>query len=389
MAHLARRGHSAEVQVNQMSRYLVNRARKHGVARKAVTIVEDPKASAISAGLRYVSDESPGITRRNRRSSFCFYNTEGKPIKDPAELKRIQSLAIPPAWENVWISPKENGHLQATGFDARGRKQYLYHPNWRTVRDEAKYERLVLFANALPNIRARVGNAMRLPGLSREKVLATIVKLLEVSLIRIGNEEYAKTNKSFGLTTMRNRHAEVSGSTIRFQFLGKGGKRHTVRVFQKRVAAIVRKCQDLPGQHLFEYLDESGKPVPVGSEDVNDYLQAISGQPFTAKDFRTWAGTVLAAIALGKMEEVDSEAMAKKNVVTAIEAVARMLGNTATICRKCYVHPAITTRYMAGTLAHSLRIKADSKIKDHLHDLKPEEAAVLALLRQELEQRSE
>ena len=257
------------------------------------------------------------------------------------------------------------------------------------MRDEAKYERLISFAEALPRIRARVGNAMRLPGPSREKVLATLIKLLEVSLIRVGNEEYAKTNKSFGLTTMRNRHVDIDGSTIRFQFLGKGGKRHTVQVSDRRLARIVRKCQDLPGQHLFEYLDENGKPAPVGSEDVNDYLNTICGHAFTAKDFRTWAGTVLAAIALGKMEEVDSKARAKKNVVTAIEAVARMLGNTAAICRKCYIHPAIPTRYMDGTLARSLRFKADSQIADHLRELKPEEAAVLALLRQELEQRSE
>ncbi|MGA8657680.1 MAG: DNA topoisomerase IB [Chthoniobacterales bacterium] len=372
-----------------MVRRLKIRARKHGLAQKAMAVAEDPKESAISAGLRYVSDESAGIIRKRRASSFAFYSKEGKLIKDPAELQRIRSLAIPPAWENVWICPRENGHLQATGFDARGRKQYLYHPNWRTVRDEAKYERLISFAEALPRIRARVGNAMRLPGLSREKVLATLIKLLEVSLIRVGNEEYAKTNKSFGLTTMRNRHVDIDGSMIRFQFLGKGGKRHTVQVSDRRLARIVRKCQDLPGQHLFEYLDENGKPVPVGSEDVNDYLNTICGQAFTAKDFRTWAGTVLAAIALGKMEEVDSKARAKKNVVTAIEAVARMLGNTAAICRKCYIHPAIPTRYMDGTLARSLRFKADSQIADHLRELKPEEAAVLALLRQELEQRSE
>ena len=371
-----------------MVRRLKIRAQRHGLAQKALAVAEDPKDSAISVGLRHVSDESAGITRKRRASSFAFYNKENKLIKDPAELKRIGSLAIPPAWNNVWICPRANGHLQATGFDAKGRKQYLYHPNWRTVRDEAKYERLISFAQALPRIRARVDNAMQLPGLSREKVLATLIKLLEVSLIRVGNEEYAKTNKSFGLTTMRNRHADIAGSMIRFQFLGKGGKRHTVQISDRRLATIVRKCQDLPGQRLFEYLDENGKPTAVGSEDVNDYLNTICGQPFTAKDFRTWAGTVLAATALGKMEEVDSKAKAKKNVVTAIEAVARMLGNTAAICRRCYIHPAITTRYMDGTLARSLRVKADSEIADHLPELKPEEAAVLALLRQELEQRS-
>jgi DNA topoisomerase I len=305
------------------------------------------------------------------------------------ELKRIRSLVIPPAWEMVWICPRANGHLQATGIDAKGRKQYKYHPTWRAVRDEAKFEKLLSFAEALPKIRAQVDEDMRRPNLTREKVLATVVRLLEVSLIRIGNEEYAKENKSFGLTTMRNRHVEVDGSTVRFQFRGKSGKRHVVEVSDRRLATIVRKCQDLPGQQLFEYLDPTGEVVPIASEDVNDYLQTVSGQPFTAKDFRTWAGTILAAIALGKMEEVDSQAMAKRNVVTAIEAVAGMLGNTVAICRKCYIHPAITVSYLDGTLAGTLRAKADSQIAHHLDELKPEEAAVLALLRQELAQRSE
>ena len=305
------------------------------------------------------------------------------------ELKRIRSLVIPPAWERVWICPRANGHLQATGIDARGRKQYKYHPSWRAVRDEAKFEKLLSFAEALPKIRAQVDEDMRRPNLTREKVLATVVRLLEVSLIRIGNEEYAKENKSFGLTTMRNRRVEVDGSIVRFQFRGKSGKRHLVEVSDRRLATVVRKCQDLPGQQLFEYLDPTGEIVPIASEDVNDYLQTISRQPFTAKDFRTWAGTVLAAIALGKMEEVDSQTMAKRNVVTAIEAVAGMLGNTVAICRKCYIHPAITASYLDGTLARTLRVKADSHIAHHLPELKPEEAAVLALLRQELAQRSE
>jgi DNA topoisomerase-1 len=305
------------------------------------------------------------------------------------ELKRIRSLVIPPAWERVWICPRANGHLQGTGIDAKGRKQYQYHPSWRAVRDEAKFEKVLSFAEALPKIRAQVDEDMRRPNLTREKVLATVVRLLEVSLIRIGNEEYAKENRSFGLTTMRNRHVKVDGSIVRFQFRGKSGKRHLVEVSDRRLATIVRKCQDLPGQRLFEYLDPTGEVVPIGSEDVNDYLQTVSGQPFTAKDFRTWAGTVLRAIALGKMEEMDSQAMAKRNVVTAIEAVARMLGNTVAICRKCYIHPAITASYLDGTLARTLRVKADSQIAHHLPELKPEESAVLALLRQELARRSE
>ena len=342
----------------------------------------------MAAGLRYVSDQAPGISRRRKGANFIYYNKEQKIIKDAAELKRLRSLAIPPAWKNVWICARSNGHLQATGFDVKGRKQYKYHPKWREVRDEAKFERLLSFGEFLPKIRARVDEDMRRPDLSREKVLATIVRLLEISLIRIGNEEYAKENQSFGLTTMRNRHAKIEKSTVRFRFRGKSGKQHSVEVSDRRVTRIVEKCQDLPGQHLFEYEEDNGDISSIGSEDVNDYLQKIAGQPFTAKDFRTWAGTVLAAVALGKMEEVDVETVRKKNVITAIEAVAGLLGNTVTICRKCYIHPAIPTGYLNGTLAQNLRIKADSALARHLHKLKPEEAAVMTMLRQELVQRS-
>jgi DNA topoisomerase I len=327
--------------------------------------------------------------RRRQGASFVYYDKRGKRIRNPLELKRIRSLAIPPAWEKVWICAQANGHLQATGIDVKGRKQYRYHPTWRTVRDEAKFERLLSFAEVLPKIRAKVDEDMRRPDLSREKVLATIVRLLEVSLIRIGNEEYAKENKSFGLTTMRNRHVEVEGATIKFQFRGKSGKKHNVEVSDRRVARIIQKCQDLPGQQLFQYEDQAGEVAAIGSEDVNDYLQRITGQPFTAKDFRTWAGTILAAIALGKMEEVDSQTLAKKNIVTAIEAVAGLLGNTVAICRKCYIHPAVPTSYLEGTLARTLRAKADAQIAEHLHELRPEEAAVITLLRQELAKRSE
>ena len=352
------------------------------------TLIPDPKESATAAGLRYVSDESPGIVRKRRGEGFAFFDVEGKPVKGAAELQRIRSLAIPPAWENVWICSRPNGHLQATGLDAKGRKQYKYHPDWRAIRDEAKYEKVMSFARALPNIRKRVEDDLKLPGLCRAKVLATVVKLLEISLIRIGNDEYVQANGSFGLTTMRNRHVEVQGSTVTFQFRGKSGKKHRIAVSDRRLANIVRKCQDLPGQRLFEYAESDGEISEICSEDVNEYIQAISGQPFTAKDFRTWAGTVLAAIALGQMEEVDSKAAAKKNVITAVEAVARMLGNTAAICRKCYIHPAIITKYLDGKLARTLRVRADSEISDHLHELKPEEAAVLGLLRGELERRS-
>jgi DNA topoisomerase-1 len=364
------------------------RSSSRKTAPKVGAVAEDPQMAARAAGLHYVTDRLPGITRKRKGSNFTYYDAEGKRLLDPSELKRIRSLVIPPAWERVWICPRTNGHLQATGFDDRGRKQYKYHSTWRTVRDEAKFERLLSFAESLPRIRVRVDEDMRRPELGREKVLATVVRLLEVSLIRIGNEEYVKENKSFGLTTMRNRHVKVEGSSARFQFRGKSGKRHVIEVSDERAAKIIRKCQDLPGQQLFEYLSPAGEVVPIASEDVNDYLQKISGQAFTAKDFRTWAGTVLAAIALGKMEEVDSQAAAKRNVVMAIEAVARLLGNTVAICRKCYIHPAVTASYLDGALARTLRRKADSQITKRLHYLKPEEAVVLALLRQELAQRA-
>ena len=354
-----------------------------------VKLVDDPKKSAAEAGLRYVSGDEPGFSRKRKRSGFAFYDTAGKLIRDPAVLKRIRSLVIPPAWKDVWICAKANGHLQVIGVDARGRKQYRYHQDWRAVRDEAKYERVMSFASALPRIRVRVESDMKLAGLPKEKVLATVVKLLEVSLIRIGNEEYARTNKSFGLTTMHNRHVTVDGATAIFEFRGKGGKKHKVEVTDRRLAAIVRKCQDLPGQRLFEYPDAEGNSIQISSEDVNEYLQSVSDQPFTAKDFRTWAGTVLAAIALSQTEIVDSQAAAKRNVVTAVEAVSRMLGNTAVICRKCYILPAVISRYIDGTLAGMLKAKADSEIAEHLQSLKPEEAAVLALLRQELDRRSD
>jgi DNA topoisomerase I len=362
--------------------------RKNRSKRFGKLAPEDPKEAASSAGLRYVTDAGPGIRRKPIGGGFVYYDNEEKQVRNKSTLDRLQSLAIPPAWRNVWICTQPNGHLQATGIDARGRKQYKYHPTWRSVRDEAKFERLLSFGEVLPKIRAQVNRDLRRPHLTREKVIATVVRLLEVSLIRIGNEEYAKENNSFGLTTMRNRHVAVKGSSVKFQFRGKGGKAHSVEVSDKRIARVVKKCQELPGQELFEYEDPEGEISAIGSEDINEYLQRVTGQPFTAKDFRTWAGTVLAALALSKMEEVDSQALAKRNILTAIEAVAQLLGNTAAICRKCYVHPAVTTTYLNGTLARGLRKNADNQIVRHLHELKPEEAAVIVLLRQELNERS-
>ena len=359
--------------------------KKHRIGNVSTT---DPEQAAASAGLRYVTDASPGIRRKRKGAGFVFHGPDGKRVNDRNEIRRIQALVIPPAWKNVWICARDNGHLQATGIDAKGRKQYKYHPRWRSVRDEAKFDRLLAFSQKLPKIRAQVRKDLRNIDLTREKVIATVVRLLEVSLIRIGNEEYAKENKSFGLTTMRNRHVAVKGSTVRFQFRGKGGKEHSLEVSDERIARVVKKCQALPGQHLFEYRTANGEIESIGSEDVNDYLQQIAGEPFTAKDFRTWAGTVLAAIALSKLVEFDTHALAKKNVVTAIEAVAKLLGNTPAICRKCYIHPAVADSYLNGTLIQVLREKAENRLSRHLHRLKPEEAAVVALLRQELAARS-
>lgn len=355
------------------------------MAEESVTVADQPENDAKAAGLRYVSDHKPGIRRERRGDDFVYFDVHGQEINDEKELKRIRSIGIPPAYEKVWICPYANGHLQATGHDARGRKQYRYHAGWRRVRDENKYDRMMQFGKALPKIRARVAEDLAKPGLPREKVLATVVKLLEVSRIRVGNEEYAKTNHSFGLSTMRNRHVKVDGSRVLFRFKGKSGKRHEIEVADRRIARVVARCQELPGQHLFQYLDENEEPVEVGSDEVNAYLQEITGEQFTAKDFRTWSGTVLAAIALQEFEAVDGQAAAKKNVVAAIESVSKALGNTPAICRKCYVHPHIIEGYMEGTLVHELRQLADAKIERELEHLPPEEAAVLALLSKRLE----
>jgi len=346
----------------------------------------DPPAAAKAAGLRYVHDDRPGIRRTPAKDGFDYVDAKGQKVDDEATLKRIKSLVIPPAWQDVWICPQANGHLQATGRDARGRKQYRYHPKWRTVRDEVKYERMINFGKALPQIRKEVDRGLSLPGLPRDKVLATIVYLLEATMIRIGNDEYARENKSYGLTTLRNRHVKIDGSEVAFRFRGKSGVHHDVKVHDKRLARIIRRTRDLPGQHLFEYVGDDGEPHTVDSSDVNDYLRDITGEEYTAKDFRTWSGTVLAALALQEFEKVDSEAQAKKNVVRAIESVAEKLGNTPSVCRKCYVHPAVLDAYMDGTMLEGLRALAEEKLVEDLHDLQPEEAAVLAMLQRRLAQ---
>ncbi|MEA3213112.1 MAG: topoisomerase [Chthoniobacter sp.] len=340
---------------------------------------------ARDAGLRYSSDRRPGIRRRRRGDGFVFIDPAGKRITDRTTLGRIKRLAIPPAWEDVWICPHENGHIQATGRDARGRKQYRYHSHWRAQRDENKFGRMIAFARALPRIRRRVARDLRRRGMPREKVLATVVRLLEATLIRVGNDEYARHNRSYGLTTMQDRHVKVAGPKIQFAFRGKGGIRHEISVRDPQLAKIVRRSRDLPGQELFAYEGEDGQPRDIGSQDVNEYLRQIAGTDFSAKDFRTWAGTVLAAIALREFEEVTGKTQAKKNVVTAIEAVARTLGNTPAVCRKCYIHPAIVDSYLAGDTIATLRQRMASKIDRSLAALKPEEAAVLILLQRKLQ----
>lgn len=350
----------------------------------SLEIITDPAESSRQAGLRYVTDAKPGLTRKRWGKSFRYFDADGKQIKDEATLKRIRSLVIPPAWTDVWICPSASGHLQATGRDARKRKQSRYHPRWRAVRDETKYERMKLFGEALPAIRARVEQDLGLPGLPREKVLATIVRLLETTFIRIGNEEYARENKSYGLTTMQNRHVDVNGSKVHFKFRGKSGKVHAIDLNDRRLARIVKKCQDLPGYELFQYLDDEENPHSVDSADVNDYLRAITEENFTAKDFRTWAGTVLACALLretGACEDL-SQSQAKKNVVQAIAVVAERLGNTPSVCRKCYVHPAVVESYMGGTMVKAFEEQVKKEVEMSEHALEQEELDLLHLLEQ-------
>ena len=314
---------------------------------------------------------------------------DGSRLTAVDELRRIRALAIPPAWRDVWICPFAHGHLQAVGRDARGRKQYRYHPRWRTARDETKYARLLAFGQTLPRIRDRVERDLARPGLPRDKILATVVRLLETTFIRVGNVAYAKTNASFGLTTLRGRHVDVSGSTLRFEFRGKGGKRISVDLTDRRLARIVKRCQELPGQELFQYVDADGERQVVDSADVNAYLREIGGEEFTAKDFRTWAGTVLAAVALRELPPCESAAPARRHVVRAVASVAAQLGNTPTICRKSYVHPAVIDAYLEGRVLDAPRRHRRGRAVDAPAGLRPDEAAVLALLRRRLGRETE
>lgn len=337
---------------------------------------EQAQEAAESAGLRYVSDDEPGLTRRRKGKGFVYFDARGRQVPDAATLERITRLAVPPAYEDVWICADADGHIQATGRDARGRKQYRYHPRWVEARDANKFDRMIAFGAMLPRLRRRIDAHMRRKGLGRRKVLATVAHLLDTTLIRIGNADYARANESYGLTTLRNSHVDVTSSELRFQFRGKSGKVWRLKVRDRRIARIVRQIQELPGQQVFQYVDRAGRTRAVTSGDVNDYLREIADEPISAKDFRTWAGSVLAALELGEFEAFGSAAAAKKNVRAAITRVAARLGNTPAICRKCYVHPQVIDAYVNGRLAEGMRRTGRTPA-----GLQPEEAAVLAFLR--------
>ncbi|MGC2525215.1 MAG: DNA topoisomerase IB [Stellaceae bacterium] len=350
-------------------------------AELAAAAALDPVAAARAAQLRHVSDEAPGITRHKAEHGFDYRDPAGQLIDDFETLRRIKALAIPPAWRQVWICPMANGHIQAVGRDARGRKQYRYHARWREARDETKFGRMLLFGRVLPRVRAQVDADLRRRGLPRERVLAAIVRLMELTLFRIGNVEYSKANKSFGLTTLRHRHAVIEGDRIELSFRGKSGVRHEGCINDRRLARIVKHCRDLPGYELFQYLDEDGHRHTVDSADVNHYLREISGEDITAKDFRTWAGTHLAAMALQELAAFDSKTAAKSAIVRAVEQVAKHLGNTAAVCRKCYIHPAVFEGYLDGTLVRVLAKRTKAYLARNIEGMSAEEAAVAAFLR--------
>jgi len=338
---------------------------------------EGPEA-AKAAGLRYVTDAIPGIRRVKRRAGFSFISADGTPIRDSKEIARIKALAIPPAYTDVWICPIANGHLQATGRDARGRKQYRYHKRWREVRDENKFDRMVEFAKALPAIRGAVHRDLGLPGMPREKVLAAIVSLLERTAIRVGNEEYARENESFGVTTLRDEHVEVEGSKVFFRFRGKSGKEHEIEVRDKRIARIVQRAQDLPGQQLFEYVDDDGVVRPVRSEDVNEYIKEISSGEFTAKDFRTWDGTMLCALELAALKAEEESVTARKQMIAeVVKNVAAHLGNTPTVCKKSYIYPGVIDQFLKNGALQLIEKAAGRALP---HALDRHETAVVALI---------
>ena len=350
-------------------------------ATSAKTI--DSVQSAKLAGLRYVSDDAPGFKRRNSGKRFTYIGLDGKVIRDAEVIRRIHTLAIPPAWRDVWISALPNGHIQATGRDAKGRKQYRYHARWREVRDQTKYDKMLAFAKQLPALRRQVEKDLALSGLPRQKVLATVVRLLETGMVRVGNEEYARQNGSFGLATLRSQHVDVSGTKIKFEFRGKSRVQHSFDLNDYRLAKIIRRCQELPGHELFQYIDESGARCKIDSADVNEYLRTVAGEDFSSKDFRTWTGTVLTAAALTEFAEENNKPT-KKNLARAIETVAKQLGNTAAVCRKCYIHPAVVESYQNGLLVEVFRPGARKSPGASRRGLNPAELAVLRLLHRTL-----
>jgi len=368
---------------SQLSRDEQRSKRALRIVRRQIakTPALDPITSAEIADLRHVDDRvAPGIRRIGSKTRIRYVDAHGRTISAPAVLQRIKSLAIPPAWTDVWICPDPRGHLQATGRDARGRKQYRYHPQWRAVRDEVKYGRLLAFADALPRIRARTAADLGRAGLPRDKVLAAVVRLLERTLIRVGNEEYARENHSFGLTTMRSEHAKVRGADVHFEFRGKSGVSHAIDLHDRRLARIVKACRDLPGHELFQYVTRDGRRHAIGSGDVNAYLRDITGQPFTSKDFRTWGGTVLAACALAEAHRNGATKPTKRQIVDAVKAVSNKLGNTVAVCRKSYIHPAVLDAYVQGSV---IRARTDVPI-GVAHTLSDEEKAVVGLLRRRM-----
>ena len=347
------------------------------LAGKETSEPASPVESAVEAGLIYVSDQEPGIRRVGPKSKFSYLDPAGKAVRDDATLKRIRSLVIPPNWSNVWICANPRGHLQATGRDARDRKQYRYHPRYRSIREETKYEKMVLFGHVLPRIRQRVNLDLSLPGLRKEKVLAAVVRLMDLTQIRVGNEEYARENQSFGLTTMRDRHVQIQGSKIRFRFRGKSGKEHSLDLDDRRLAEVVKRCRDVPGYELFQYIDETGAHVSVDSGMVNQYLKEISGEEITAKDFRTWHGTVEAAVSLAACEACATQTAIKQNIVIAIKEVSARLGNLPAACRKYYVHPLILEMYATGALTAKVKV---TRRRVHASGLGSAERSVLKLL---------
>jgi len=352
---------------------------RRGRPFRAATLPTDFLASVKIAGLRYVTGTGPGITRRRRGKGFEYIGPDAKPVRDRAVLHRIRSLVIPPAWENVWICSAESGHIQAVGRDARGRKQYRYHPRYREIRDETKFGRMAAFGEVLPRIRAQVDKDLSLPGLPKRKVVAAIVRLLDETCVRIGNEEYVKANHSFGLTTLRNRHADVNGDTIHLRFKGKSNQEHDIMLRDRRLSRIVKRCQDLPGQELFQYQEEAGEFVNVDSADVNEYLREITGDDFSAKDFRTWHGTGHMAAQLAALGPAESETEAKRNIVAAVKETAKRLGNRPPACRKYYVHPAVFESYLDGSIFAAMR-EASSGSKAGTGQLREAEVAVLRLI---------